>query len=85
MQLSKNWRPWLKSNQQDAVLETAPGPRPHGLSIGVADGIRTRYDEGHNLALFLSSLSHTATVDIWRWRQDSNLQASSLQMRRSAN
>lgn len=30
---------------------------------GVADRIRTGYNEGHNLALFLSSLSHTATAN----------------------
>ena len=32
-QLSKSWRPWLKSNQQHAVLETAAAPPPHGRCV----------------------------------------------------
>ena len=35
------WRPWLKSNQQHAVLETTAAPPPHGQT-GLSDGIRTR-------------------------------------------
>lgn len=47
------------------VLETSGQPslsRPFGRS-GVAHGNRTRKYEGHSLALFQSSLSHTATSE----------------------
>jgi hypothetical protein len=31
--VSKSWRPWLESNQQDAGLESAPVPPPHGQRL----------------------------------------------------
>ena len=55
-----------RSNGQRSVLETDAAPPPHRHFApdrsGVADGNRTRKYEGHNLALFHSSLSHTATI-----------------------
>lgn len=77
-----NWRPWLKSNQQDAVLETAPAPLPHGQS-GVNDEARTRYQQIHNLpahpfafihhANSCAVYAHTARERrTWRRTQESN-------------
>ena len=58
------WRPWLESNQQHAVLETAATPPSYGLDrSGVADGNRTRKYLVHSQALSQSSLSHTATIE----------------------
>lgn len=34
-----NWHRWLESNQQAAVLETAPAPLPHRHKIGLTDRI----------------------------------------------
>jgi hypothetical protein len=64
--VKERWRPWLESNQQDAVLETAPAPLPHGL--GVTDGIRTRVVLPHKQA---PSLSTTATAH-WGLAPESN-------------
>jgi hypothetical protein len=77
------WRPWLKSNQQHAVLETAAAPPPHGRSPGPRDadfaswgGIWGDRRDSNSLAADSQSARAPYCVrppyKLWSHRPDSN-------------